>query len=121
MGAYLYGRSNGPCRQPRPQTTFRGGGSSARRRRGFKMAKSPRRPWLMAGTAVVLFVAMVSLASADSTQTPGVHNGVITVCIEPATKGNKATSGDLNLLVCASGARRLSWNVRGPRGPAGSA
>jgi hypothetical protein len=67
---------------------------------------------------------------AGRTQVPGVHNGVITACVEPPVKGNRATSGDLNVLVCLKGARKISWNIRGPRGlvgpkgapgPAGSA
>jgi len=78
---------------------------------------------LLALAVLIACVAAASIASANSTAVPraGVHNGVITVCIEPATKGNRATSGDLNLLVCAKGARRISWNVRGPRGVRGLA
>src|SRR3954451_16604150 len=78
---------------------------------------------LLALAVLVACVAATSIASASSTAVPlaGVRNGVITVCIEPPTKGNRATSGDLNLLVCAKGARRLSWNVRGPRGIRGIA
>ena len=41
------------------------------------------------------------------------------VC-EPPTKGNRATSGDLNVLVCLNGARRISWNIRGRRGLPGA-
>src|SRR4051794_30903036 len=78
---------------------------------------------LLALAVLVACVAAASIASANSTAVPraGVHNGVITVCIEPPTKGNRSTSGDLNLLVCAKGARRISWNVRGPRGVRGLA
>src|SRR3954469_23420842 len=82
---------------------------------------------LLAAAAVVVFAVVATIAAASdtrtvsNTQTPGVHNGVITTCVEPATKGNKATSGDLNFLVCLKGAKRLSWNIRGPRGPAGAA
>ena len=54
--------------------------------------------------------------SRHTTHRPGIHNGVITACVEPPTKGNRATSGDLNFLVCLKGARKVSWNVRGPRG-----
>ena len=71
--------------------------------------------------AVILFAAVATIASASGAPRPGVHNGVITVCVEPLTKGNRHTSGDLNMLICAKGARKLSWNVRGPRGPAGAA
>ncbi len=48
----------------------------------------------------------------QSTQ-PGVHNGVITACVEPLTKGNRATSGDLNFLACLKGALKISWNIQG--------
>ena len=48
------------------------------------------------------------------TQTPGVHNGVVTACVEPATKANKATSGDLNVLACLKGATKISWSITGP-------
>src|SRR5262245_62721725 len=58
---------------------------------GFVMAKAPRRTWLVAAAVVVSFTT-VSLASAGSSQKPGIHNGVITACVEPPTKGNKATS-----------------------------
>jgi Collagen triple helix repeat (20 copies) len=77
-----------------------------------------QRNLLLAVAVLIACVAAASIASANNTAVPraGVHNGVITVCIEPPTKGNRATSGDLNLLVCLKGARRLSWNIRGPRG-----
>jgi hypothetical protein len=66
----------------------------------------------LALAVLVACVAAASIASANSTAVPrvGVHNGVVTVCIEPPTKGNRATFGELNLLVCAKGARRISWN-----------
>src|SRR5262249_29553988 len=70
---------------------------------------------------VGLFAAVAAIAAADSALSPGIHNGVITACVEPPTKGNKATSGDLNFLVCLKGARKVSWNIRGPKGPAGPA
>ena len=74
----------------------------------------------LAATAVVVFGAVAAIATASNDALPGgVHNGVVTACVEPATKGNRATSGDLNLLVCVKGARRISWNIRGPSGPAG--
>ena len=38
-----------------------------------------------------------------------------TACVEPPTKGNRATSGDLNFLVCLKGARR-SRGTSGGRG-----
>src|SRR3954447_22015409 len=76
---------------------------------------------LLAVAAVVVSATVVAIAGASSTQIPGVHNGVITACVEPPTKGNRATSGDLNFFRCAKGARKLSWNIRGPRGPAGAA
>ena len=77
---------------------------------------------LLAAAAVVSFAAVTAIAGASNTQhRPGIHNGVITTCVEPLTKGNRTTSGDLNFLVCAKGARKVSWNIRGPRGPSGPA
>ena len=83
--------------------------------------KSPSTKLLLAAAALVLFATVTTIAGATSSQQPGVHNGVITACVEPPTKGNRATSGDLNFLVCLKGARKISWNIRGPRGPAGPA
>ena len=81
--------------------------------------RSPSRK-LLALAAVVLFAAVTAIAGATNTQhRPGIHNGVITTCVEPATKGNRTTSGDLNFLVCLKGARKVSWNIRGPRGLSG--
>jgi hypothetical protein len=76
---------------------------------------------LMAVAAVVVFATVAAIAAASNDQLPGIHNGVITACVEPPTKGNKATSGDLNFLACLKGARKISWNITGPRGPAGPA
>ena len=77
---------------------------------------------LLAAAAAVSFAAVTAIAGAtNTTHRPGIHNGVITTCVEPLTKGNRTTSGDLNFLVCAKGARKVSWNIRGPRGPAGPA
>ena len=77
---------------------------------------------LLAAAAVVSFAAVTAIAGATNTaHRPGIHNGVITTCVEPPTKGNRTTSGDLNFLVCLKGARKVSWNIRGPRGPAGPA
>ena len=84
------------------------------------MVKSPSTK-LLAAAVVVAFAAVASIAGASDTARPGVHNGVITACVEPPTKGNKATSGDLNVVVCLKGARRISWSIRGPKGPAGPA
>ena len=81
--------------------------------------RSPSRK-LLALAAVVLFAAVTAIAGATNTQhRPGIHNGVITTCVEPPTKGNRTTSGDLNFLVCLKGARKVSWNIRGPRGLSG--
>ena len=82
------------------------------------MVRSPSTK-LLAAAGVVMFATVATIAGAGNTQQPGVRNGVITACIEPPTKGNRATSGDLNVLVCLKGARRISWNIRGPRGLAG--
>ena len=84
------------------------------------MVRSPSTKLLAAG-AGVLFAAVATIAGASNTQRPGVHNGVVTVCVEPPTKGNKATSGDLKLFGCVNGERTISWNIRGPRGDQGPA
>ena len=48
---------------------------------------SPSRK-LLALAAVVLFAAVTAIAGATNTQhRPGIHNGVITTCVEPLTKG----------------------------------
>ena len=85
------------------------------------MVKSPSTTLLVAAV-VFVFGAVAAIATAGDTAKPGgVHNGVVTACVEPPTKGNRATSGDLNLLICVKGARRISWNIRGPRGLRGLA
>ena len=83
---------------------------------------SPSRK-LLAVAGVFVFAVVAAIAAADSAVSPGVRKGVVTACVEPATKGNKATSGDLNMssFVCGKGARTISWNIRGPKGPAGPA
>ena len=63
------------------------------------LIKSPSTK-LLAAAAVVVFAVVAAIAGASNTATPGVHNGVVTACVEPVTKGNKATSGDLNMLHC---------------------
>ena len=75
---------------------------------------------LMAAAAVVVFAVVAAIATASDTATPGVHNGVITACIEPVTQGNAATSGDLNMLQCVKGAKKISWSIKGPAGPEGA-
>jgi len=84
--------------------------------------KTPSRK-LLAVAGVFVFAVVAAIAAADSAVSPGVRKGVVTACVEPATKGNKATSGDLNMssFVCGKGARTISWNIRGPKGPAGPA
>ena len=79
------------------------------------MVGSPSRK-LLAVAGVTLFATVATIAGAGNTQQPGVRNGVITACVDPPTKGNRAARGDLNVLVCSKGARRISWNIRGPRG-----
>ena len=79
----------------------------------------------MATTAVISLIVIVWVASASDSAgpRPGVHNGIITACVEPATKGNRATSGDLNLLVCLKGAKKIvEHQKRAARtgGPAGA-
>jgi hypothetical protein len=76
---------------------------------------------LLAVPGVVLLAVVAAIAGASNTLLPGVHNGVITACIEPVTQGNEATSGDLNMFHCAKGAKRLSWSITGPTGPQGAA
>jgi hypothetical protein len=82
--------------------------------------KSPSTKLLVAA-GVVFFAIVAAIAGASNTARPGVHNGVITACIEPFNKANRVTSGDLKLFACPKGARTISWNIRGPRGRAGSA
>ena len=77
--------------------------------------KSPLTKLLLVAAAVVSFATVATIAGATNRQQPGVHNGVITACVEPLTKGNRATSGDLNFLVCLKGAGR-SRGTSGGRG-----
>jgi hypothetical protein len=78
--------------------------------------------WAVVVGVVVVFGAVASFAWASGTaRPPGIHNGVITVCIEKLQIKNVKTSGDLNVLHCRSGERRLSWSIRGPEGPPGPA
>jgi hypothetical protein len=48
----------------------------------------------------------------------GVKNGVISACVE--TDGNGATIGDIKLNHCHKGFRKISWNIRGPKGARGA-
>jgi hypothetical protein len=75
---------------------------------------------LVAVTVVLVCAAGVSLAAASSGVPLGIHNGVITACVEPTVKGDPATSGDMKLNDCRKGYRKFSWYVRGA-GPAGAA
>ena len=56
------------------------------------MMKSPSTKRLTAGV-VVLFGGVAAIAAVSNTATPGVHNGVVTACIEPpkATRPRPAT------------------------------
>ncbi len=74
---------------------------------------------LLAVAGIGLFAVVAAIAGASNTRTPGVHDGVITACVEPHTNGNEATSGDLNMVRC-KGAKKLSWSIRGPAGPEGA-
>ena len=85
------------------------------------MIKAPSRSLLVAAAVVVFAVVAGVAGAANNAGKPGVHNGVITACVEPLTKGNRYTSGDLNFLVCLKGAKRISWNIKGPKGPKGPA
>ena len=70
---------------------------------------------------MVVFAAAATIAgAANTTHRPGVHNGVITTCVERLTKAISPRPETRNFLVCVKGARKISWNIRGPRGPAGS-
>jgi len=86
--------------------------------------KSPAKILLVVVAVVVSFVVVTSFASAGSRQNVGtilkggVHNGVITACIEPLRKNDIATSFDLKFK-CLRNYRTISWNIRGPRGPRG--
>jgi hypothetical protein len=75
---------------------------------------------MVAVAVVVVFAAVASLATAASKVGLGVHNGVITGCVEPQIKHNPATSGDLKLANCHKGYTKISWNIKGPRGPEGA-
>src|SRR5262249_59725252 len=99
------------------------GSDSLWEERGGEIHMNSQRNVLLALAVLVACDAAASIASANNTAVPraGVHNGVITVCIEPPTKGNRATSGGLNLFVCAKGAGGGSWDVRGPPGGRGVA
>ena len=45
---------------------------------------------LLAAAAAVSFAAVTAIAGAtNTTHRPGIHNGVITTCVEPLTKGNR--------------------------------
>ena len=59
--------------------------------------KPPSKKVLLAA-AVVAFAVVAGVAGAAVTGKPGIRNGVITVCVEPLTKGNRQTSGDLNFI-----------------------
>jgi hypothetical protein len=68
-------------------------------------------------TALLALVVGVSTALAGSTGSLGVRNGVIHACVE--THGAHPTLGDIKLTHCKKGFRRLSWNIRGPKGAKG--
>lgn len=71
--------------------------------------------------AAFALLATASLAGATShgstARQLAVARGVIRACVE--TRGDAATIGDLKLGHCHRGFKRLSWNVRGRRGPIG--
>ena len=82
------------------------------------MLESPSKK-LLAVVGVAVFAVFAVVAGAGVPSTPGVHNGVVTACVEPHTQGNQATSGDLKLSDCPKGAKQITWNVSGPKGPKG--
>ena len=70
--------------------------------------------------ALVLGVSTAVGGSSQATRphgSLGIKNGVIYACVE--TKGGGATLGDLKLSNCHKGFKRVSWNVRGPKGARG--
>lgn len=72
--------------------------------------------------AVALLVGATTALGGSSRGTQqhaglGVKNGVITACVE--THGGGTTVGDLKLDHCHKGFKRISWNVRGPKGARG--
>jgi hypothetical protein len=75
------------------------------------MVRSPATK-LLAVAGVVRFAMVATVAGAgNTTPGPGIHNGVITGCVEPPTKGNRSTSGDLNFLACSKGARSQMYRI----------
>jgi hypothetical protein len=63
---------------------------------------------------VLASMVFASLAIGGSSSRLGVHNGVITACVE--TKGITPTIGDIKLSHCQKGYSTLKWNIKGPRG-----
>lgn len=75
---------------------------------------------LMAGI-VALVAASIAFAGGSSqsgntihSAKLGVHNGVITACVE--NRGDAATFGDMKLNNCHKGFNTIKWNQRGRRG-----
>lgn len=73
----------------------------------------------MAAFAALVATTLALAGGSTPSSKLGIHNGVITACIE--TRGNHATLGDLKFNNCAKGFRPLSWNIHGPAGKAGKA
>jgi hypothetical protein len=77
---------------------------------------------LIGACAAALVTATVALASGSQANrigsALGVHNGVIHACWE--TTGGPATIGDIKLSHCQGHFKRISWNIRGPRGARGA-
>jgi len=88
--------------------------------------KGLQRNLLLALAVLVSCVSVAAVASAgNSHQTAvtgllGIHNGVITACVEPLVKGNQDTSGDLKLNYCHKGFTKITWSQRGPQGDTGA-
>ena len=57
------------------------------------MAKLPTATWKLVAGAVLAFGTIASLASASGSVKPGVHNGVITVCIVATHEGKQGNVG----------------------------
>ena len=88
--------------------------------RSLLMLESPSKK-LFALVGVAVFAVFAVVAGASVISTPGVHNGVVTACVEPNTPGNQATSGDLKLADCPKGAKKITWELKGPTGQTGPA
>src|SRR3954471_18749342 len=74
--------------------------------------------------AAIALLASATVSLAGSSQSGGklgklgIRNGVIYACVE--TNGGGVTQGDIKLNNCHAGFKRISWNIKGPRGAKGA-